>query len=85
MAGPAAAAVAAAKAHCPPPPPLDNPDQRVTADAMALTSAFADVVHATLIVPCLVAYYTWYLVGLFGWTAPAACYVYFVLASAVNW
>lgn len=52
---------------------------------MTMTSAFADVVHATLVVPCLVAYYTWYLVDLFGWTAPSACYLYFVVGAAVNW
>ncbi|CAM9542990.1 unnamed protein product, partial [Scytosiphon promiscuus] len=68
-----------------PPPPLDNPDQRVTADAAALTTAFAAVVQTTLVVPGLVLFYTWYLVGMFGWTAPAACYVYFIVASAVNW
>lgn len=66
-------------------PPLDNPDQRVTADAEALTTALAFVVRATLVVPGLVAFYTWYLVRMFGWTAPAACYVYFIVASAVNW
>lgn len=68
-----------------PPPPLDNPDQRLTADAAALTTAFASVVQTTLVVPGLVLFYTWYLVGMFGWTAPAACYVYFIVASAVNW
>lgn len=66
-------------------PPLDNPDQRLTADAAALTTAFAAVVHATLVVPVLVVFYTWYLVGMFGWIAPSACYVYFIVASAANW
>ncbi|CAM9704632.1 unnamed protein product, partial [Hapterophycus canaliculatus] len=64
---------------------LDNPDQRLTADAAALTTAFASVVHTTLVVPGLVLFYTWYLIGMFGWTAPAACYVYFIVASAANW
>lgn len=65
--------------------PVDNPDQRVTADASALTTAFASVVQATLVVPGLVFFYTWYLVGMFGWVAPAACYAYFIVASAANW
>lgn len=64
---------------------LDNPDQRVTADAAVLTKAVAHVVHATLVVPFLVAFYTWYLVGMFGWIAPLACYLYFVVASTANW
>ncbi|CAM9967263.1 unnamed protein product, partial [Ectocarpus fasciculatus] len=67
------------------PPLLDNPDQRVTADAEALTAAFATVLHETLVAPGLVVFYTWYLVDMFGWVAPVACYVYFILASAVNW
>lgn len=64
---------------------LDNPDQRLTADAAALTKSFAKVVHATLVVPFLVVFYTWYLVGMFGWIAPLACYLYFVVASTINW
>lgn len=64
---------------------LDNPDQRIAADAKTMTAAFADVVHATLVVPCLVIYYTWYLARVFGWTAPTACYIYFIVGAAVNW
>ncbi|CBJ30684.1 ATP-binding cassette, sub-family D, member 4 [Ectocarpus siliculosus] len=66
-------------------PLIDNPDQRVTADAEALVAAFATVLHETLVAPGLVAFYTWYLVGMFGWVAPVACYVYFIVASAINW
>ncbi|CAM9546170.1 unnamed protein product, partial [Ectocarpus sp. 12 AP-2014] len=66
-------------------PLIDNPDQRVTADAEALVAAFATVVHETLVAPGLVAFYTWYLVSMFGWVAPVACYVYFIVASAINW
>lgn len=64
---------------------LDNPDQRVTADAEALTASFATVLHETLVAPGLVVFYTSYLVSMFGWVAPVACYVYFIVASAVNW
>ncbi|CAM9719917.1 unnamed protein product, partial [Choristocarpus tenellus] len=64
---------------------VDNPDQRIVSDSTTLTTAFAKVAHDTMVIPGLVVYYTWYLLGMFGWTAPAACYLFFVLASLTNW
>ncbi|KAG5181512.1 ABC transporter transmembrane region 2-domain-containing protein [Tribonema minus] len=63
---------------------VDNPDQRIVSDAAALTTAMGEVIQKTLVVPGLLAYYTWYVAALFGWVAPAACYAYFALAGALN-
>ncbi|CAM9770044.1 unnamed protein product, partial [Phaeothamnion confervicola] len=62
----------------------DNADQRIAADAATLTAKSAEVCRQVLVLPGLCAYYTWYLTRLFGWTAPAACYLYFALAAAAT-
>ena len=63
----------------------DNPDQRMSQDIDRLTTAFSELLAGSVIIPGIIAYYTYQLVVLFSWVVPTACFVFFVVGSFVNW
>lgn len=63
---------------------VDNPDQRIAVETDTACTAIGEVLKGALIVPLLLMYYTWYLTSLFGWVAPAVCYLYIILGSLAN-
>lgn len=62
---------------------IDTKDQRVTQDIDRLTTKAAKLVADVIVLPAVVVYYTCYLLVLFGWLAPASCFLYFLIGSVV--
>lgn len=63
---------------------LDNPDQRMTSDVSSVVETYGGVVSDLILVPFITAYYTYQAYTRAGWLGLTACYVYFILSTAVN-
>ena len=63
---------------------LDNPDQRMTSDVSSVVETYGGVVSDLILVPFITAYYTYQAYARTGWLGLTACYLYFILSTAVN-
>lgn len=63
---------------------IENVDQRVTQDVDKLCTQSATLLSTVVITPGLIVFYMCYLWRLFGWVAPTACVVYFILSAIVT-
>jgi ABC-type uncharacterized transport system fused permease/ATPase subunit len=64
---------------------LDNIDQRITQDTDLLSAKSAQLLAAVAVLPGVVLFYTYYLVTLFGWWTPMACYLYFAVGTVASY
>jgi ABC-type uncharacterized transport system fused permease/ATPase subunit len=60
-------------------------DQRIAQDVDRLTTLAAQLVAEVFPLPVVIAYYSAFLVALFGWSVVAACLLYFLCGSAVSY
>lgn len=63
---------------------LDNVDQRITQDIENLSFLYADLAEKVIVVPFIIAYYSYYLVALLGWWSIVIALGYFLLGAIVG-
>ena len=62
---------------------ISTKDQRITQDVDRLTMKAAKLCSEVVVLPAVIAYYTCYLLVLFGWFTPASCFLYFLFGSCL--
>ncbi|KAG0044219.1 ATP-binding cassette sub- D member 4, partial [Gryganskiella cystojenkinii] len=63
---------------------VDNPDQRITQDIDKLMESLKKMVEGLVIIPLLIAFYTWQCWQASGYIGPLVIYGYFVLSSITS-
>ncbi|ORZ30022.1 ABC transporter transmembrane region 2-domain-containing protein [Catenaria anguillulae PL171] len=61
--------------------PPDMLDQRIAQDIDRLSTLLAEFIESVILSPALIAYYTYNLTTLSGWSGPAIIYLYFVIGA----
>lgn len=66
------------------PAPVDNPDQRITAETSELCDALGSAARLAAGAPFRVGYYTWIAWQYLGWHGTAAAFLFFWVAAAMQ-
>lgn len=64
--------------------PVTNTDQRCTQDADLLSSELATLIEKTIVLPCVILFYSGYVLVHFGLIAWIACVLYFLLGAMLS-
>ncbi|KAF9117192.1 hypothetical protein BGX27_000041 [Mortierella sp. AM989] len=63
---------------------VDNPDQRITQDIDKISESMRKMVEDLVIIPLLIAFYTWQCWQMTGHTGPICIYAYFLLSTIIG-
>ncbi|KAG0295628.1 ATP-binding cassette sub- D member 4 [Dissophora globulifera] len=63
---------------------VDNPDQRITQDIDKMSESIRKMVEDLIIIPILIAFYTWQCWQMAGYIGPVCIYGYFLLSAIAS-
>ncbi|KAI8606106.1 ATP-binding cassette sub-family D member 4 [Dissophora ornata] len=63
---------------------VDNPDQRITQDIDKMAESIKKMVEDLIIIPLLIAFYTWQCWQMTGYVGPLCIYGYFILSAIIS-
>ncbi|KAI7817319.1 ABC transporter transmembrane region 2-domain-containing protein [Gamsiella multidivaricata] len=63
---------------------VDNPDQRITQDIEKISESIRKMVEDLIIIPLLIAFYTWKCWQMTGYVGPLCIYGYFILSTIIS-